>query len=42
MNDKKKLYEKIRVCEREVLIASPARAAKLTTKLNRWKSKLFD
>jgi hypothetical protein len=42
MKDKKKLYEKVRLYEREVLTASPTRAAKLATKLNKWKSKLFD
>jgi hypothetical protein len=42
MKDKQKLYQKIRLYEREVLIASPSRAAKLATKLNKWKSKVFD
>ena len=42
MKDKRKLYEKIRRWEREVLIASPRRAAKLTVKLNKWKGEVFD
>ena len=42
MKDKRKLYEKIRRCEREVLVASPRRAAKLTVKLNKWKGEVFD
>ena len=42
MDKKEKLYRKIRVCERELLVATPSRAAKLAVKLNKWKGKVFD
>ena len=42
MKNKEKIYRKIREWEREVLIAPPQRAAKLTTKLNKWKMDIFD
>jgi len=42
MKNRKKMYEKIRRCERELLIASPTRAAKLTAKITKWKAEVFD
>jgi hypothetical protein len=42
MKNKEKLYQKIRLCEQELLLATPVRAAKLVTKLNRWKGSVFD
>jgi hypothetical protein len=42
MKNKEKLYRKIRLCEQELLVASPPRAAKLTVKLNKWKGEVFD
>jgi hypothetical protein len=42
MKDKKKLYEKMRRCEQELLSATPPRAAKLAAKINKWKGEVFD
>jgi hypothetical protein len=42
MENRQKLYEKIRRVEVEVLTAPPARAAKLAVKLNKWKAEGFD
>ena len=42
MKNREKLYRKLRQCERELLTASPPRAAKLTVKINKWKGEVFD
>ena len=42
MDKKEKLYQKIRLYEREMLVATPSRAAKLAVKLNKWKGNVFD
>ena len=39
---KKRLLEKIRRFEAELAWASPARAAKITTKIVKWKGQVFD
>lgn len=42
MKSREKLYKKLRLCERELLTAAPARAAKLTVKITKWKGEVFD
>ncbi len=42
MNKKKKLWKKIQEYEKELLAASPDKAAKLTPKIVKWKGQVFD
>jgi hypothetical protein len=42
MEKREKLYQKLRQYEREVLTATPTRAAKLTVKITKWKGEIFD
>lgn len=42
MKDREKLWNKIKNSERELLSASPSRAAKLTVKIAKWKAQVFD
>lgn len=42
MKNRKKLMDKIRRCEAELAYAAPSRAAKLTSKLVKWKADIFD
>ena len=42
MKDRKKLFEKLRRAEAELVYASPSRAAKLTGKIVKWKGQVFD
>lgn len=42
MKNGKKLYKKLRLAEAELVYASPARAAKLTGKIVKWKGQVFD
>ena len=42
MKNRKKLMEKIRKCEAEIIYATPSRAAKLTGKIAKWKAEIFD
>ncbi len=41
MKDKKKLWEKLRKAEAELVYADPARAAKLTNKIVKWKTEVL-
>ena len=42
MKDRKKLFEKLRKAEDELVYATPARAAKLVGKIVKWKGQVFD
>jgi hypothetical protein len=42
MKNRKKLMDKIRRYEAELAYAPPSRAAKLTSKLVKWKADIFD
>lgn len=42
MKDRKKLFEKLRLAEEELIYATPSRAAKLTGKIAKWKGQVFD
>ena len=42
MKDRKKLFEKLRKAEAELIYASPPRAAKLANKIVKWKGQVFD
>ena len=42
MKDRKKLFQKLRKAERELIYASPARAAKLANKIVKWKGQVCD
>ena len=42
MKDKRKLMQKIRQSEAELVYADPARVAKLTGKIVKWKARVFD
>ena len=42
MKDRKKILDKIRKCEAELVYATPSRVAKLTGKIVKWKAELFD
>lgn len=42
MKNREKLYRKLRQYESELLTATPARAAKLTVKITKWKGEVFD
>lgn len=42
MKEEKKLYEKLRRAEAELVYATPSRAAKLTNKIVKWKGQVFD
>lgn len=42
MKDRKKLFEKLRKAEAELVYASPTRAAKLANKIVKWKGQVFD
>ncbi len=42
MKNRKKYLEKIKKAETEVLSASPSQAAKLVSKIVKWKGHVFD
>jgi hypothetical protein len=42
MKNRKKLFQKLRKAEKELLVASPKRAAFLTAKIVKWKGQVFD
>ena len=42
MKDRKKLLVELRKAEAELIYASPARAAKLTNKIVKWKGQVFN
>ena len=42
MKNRKKLFKKLRKAEKELLVAPPKEAAKLTAKIVKWKGQVFD
>lgn len=42
MKNRKKYWEKIKRAEADVLTASPPQAAKLVSKIVKWKGQVFD
>ena len=42
MKKREKLWKKIQITEKELLIAAPPKAARLTRKLVKWRGQVFD
>lgn len=42
MKNRKKLFKKLREAEKELLVASPKKAASLAVKIVKWKGQVFD